>query len=265
MPQKSRRVHFLDATIQSVQQIHRVIAPGTASLCLEILDKNPTAAPWNQGQLLHQTCPALVWMLWGNLERWSCRSPSFFVPLHLGWEQGHTGIYLCESAHVGLWEAMCIQASFLIIFSLVTSTIHSCILFPHAQAVWMYLAGRITIVPLGFFPPLVCGMNILCRPQIIPVLGLAACPLLGCSHVARAEIWWCPSPISGVCQTSPFCRQGREAAPGRKAEKALCWLETVSDPFLVFYVLSAVCVVQCMSAPVDRFSVCECCRLLLDC
>lgn len=70
-----------------------------------------------------------------------------------------------------------------------------------------------------------------------------------------------------VCAKPLLSAGGEERQPQaeKQREKTLCWLETVSDPFLVFHVLGAVCVVQCMLAPVDRFAVRECCRLLLDC
>lgn len=107
-----------------------------------------------------------------------------------------------------------IQAPFLVILSLFTSTIHSCILFPRARAVWMDLAGIIHIVPLGFFSPQSEGRTAL-QPPNNP--HPAASPFLDYSQVAHAEIWWCPTPIPGVCQTSPFSgREERQKSRERK-------------------------------------------------
>lgn len=83
-------------------------------------------------------------------------------------------------------------------------------------------------------------MNSLCRPQIIHLLGPAASLFLDHSQVAYAEIWWCPTPISGVCQTSPFCRQGREAALGRKTER-----ENIVLAWNSFWPFSGVLCAQC--------------------
>lgn len=67
---------------------------------------------------------------------------------------------------------------------------------------------------------------------------------------------WCPTPICGVrqCHREPLRslsagREKRQPQAEMQRGKTVHWLETVADPFLVFYaiyVLSAVRAVQCM-------------------
>lgn len=166
-PQKSRRVHCLGAPIQpraqSVQQIHRATCTQGQPLCaLTSWIKIPRLHLETTGSFSIRACPALTWMLWGRGHRWPFRSPSFFVPLYLGWERGHTGIYLCESAHVGLWEASVHPGT--VFDHFVPGHFHQPQLNPFSTC--PCLAGRINIVPLGtFFPPQSEGWTAFADPK----------------------------------------------------------------------------------------------------
>lgn len=233
-----------------------------ASVCLEILDKNPTAAPWNHGQLLHQGLPCSPGLLWGQiLQEPLVLCPSVF---RLGLRAyRNLPLWKCSC---WLWgRPLCIQAPFLIILSLVCFHHPQLHPFPTGPSVWMYLSGRIIIVPLRVFPPSLRYEQPLQSPNnphpcacCIPIAGLLPGGTCRNLMVSKPYPWCAKPPLSAG-------REERQPQAGKQREKTLCWLETVSDPFLVFYVLSAVCVVQCMLAPVDRFAVHECCRLLLDC
>lgn len=136
------------------------IAPGTAS------DPGQKPHSFTLKPLLHQGLPCSAV---GALER---RQMLLQEPLILCPSAQAESRAIKEFVKVlmlAFGKPVSIQAPFLVILSLFTSTIHSCILFPRARAVWMDLAGIIHIVPLGFFSPSLREEQP-CSPQTIPIL-----------------------------------------------------------------------------------------------
>lgn len=170
-------------------------------------------------------------------------------------------VTLCKLASkkpmLAFWKQAPIQALVLIILSLVRGTATAASFFHMPVQCELHDRENKSCAIRDSFPP-VCYLNSPHTPEVMHVLRSVTSPFMDRFQVAYAESWWCPTPISCMpmpSQTSPIPFPQAEEKKGsprqkcRERGKTLRWLETVSDPFLVFdaiYVLSAVCVVQCM-------------------